>query len=67
MVIFCKSKGKGCVEIVFRKEVDEELPNIEQLMSECSELFGEEDGIDEFEEYSTLEQLEQENPGYFEE
>jgi len=67
MVVFCKSKGKGCVEMVFRKEENEELPSIEQLMSECSELFGEEDEVDEFEEYSTLEQLEQENPEYFNE
>lgn len=66
MVIFHKS-NKGCVKMIFRMEENEEFPNIKELMSEIPEFFEEEEGIDEFAEYSTLEQLEQENPGYFEE
>lgn len=51
MVIFHRS-GKGCVKVVVKMEEGEEIPNIEQLMLEYSELFEdeEEEEVDEFEE-----------------
>ena len=65
MVIFHRS-NKGCVEMIFRMEENEELPSIDQLMSEIPEFFeDDEDGIGEFEEYSTLDELMEEDPGYF--
>jgi len=67
MVILHKSSG-GCVKMVVKMEEGEEIPNIEQLLLENADFFEdeEEDGIDEFAEYTTLEQFELENPGYFE-
>ncbi len=64
MVVFHKNGDKGCVEMIFRMDEGEEIPNIDQLIKEIPEFFEEEE-VNEFDEFSTLEQLEQENPGYF--
>ncbi len=42
MVVFHRRSG-GYVEMVFRVEEGEEIPNIDQLMIEIPEFFGEED------------------------